>query len=84
MQRYFLTVDWCGQGKRGVFCSIDGNAFAKEMPHTDDDMWEILDAFYMVLNPESTPITEEELKQYNKFYPLAEFSNQYGIAIKEA
>ena len=84
MKRYFLTVDWCGKGNRGIFANINGNAFSKATQHTEDEMWEVLDAFAMILNPESQEFSEEEIKQYTKFYPLAEYSNQYGIVRKVA
>jgi len=84
MNRYFLTVDWCNQGKRGIFCNLsNGSAFAKDdAPHTEEEIWDILDAFSLVLSPQSIEYSEDEVKQFNKAYPLAEFSNQYGYAIK--
>ncbi len=82
-KRWFLTVDWCSKGNRGVFCSPDGNSFSQETKHTTDEMWAILDAFYMVLSPESIELSLDELKEYNRFTPLAEYSHQYGIATKE-
>ncbi len=83
MKRWFLTVDWCGKGNRGVFCNAQGQSFVKYTQHTDDEMWDILDAFYMVLSPQSIELSEEELKEYHLFIPLAEYSNQYGYACKE-
>jgi len=82
MKQWFLTVDWCDKGKRGIFANINGNAFGKETQHTKDEMWEILDALAVILNPQSQEISEEELKEYHRFYPLAEYSNQYGIVRK--
>lgn len=82
-KKFFLTVDWCGKGNRGVFCSKDGNPFSKDIKHTYDDIQDILNCFYMILSPQSIEFTEEELKEYHRWYPLAEFSNQYGIARKE-
>ena len=84
MKRWFLTVDWCNQGKRGIFCNLsNGSAFAKDdAPHTEDEIWNILDAFALVLSPQSIELSEEEVAQHNKAYPLAEYSNQYGYAIK--
>ena len=82
MKRWFLTVEWCSQGNRGVFCSLNGNSFSYEIQHTEDEMWEILDAFYMVLSPQSIELSEDEVKEYRRFRPLAEYSNQYGIASK--
>ena len=84
MKRYFLTVDWCNQGKRGIFASIKGDAFSQEEPFDEDRIWEILDCFSLVLNPESIELSEEELKAYTKWYPLGEFSNQYGYVLKKS
>jgi len=83
VKRWFLTVDWCNDGKRGIFSSINGSAFSKDTQHTEDEMWDILDAFAIILNPESIELSEDELKEYHRFYPLAEYSNQYGIVRKE-
>ena len=83
MKRWFLTVDRCSQGERGVFCDTNGNSFGKESQHTEDEMWGILDAFYMVLSPQSIELDENELKEYHLFRPLAEYSNQYGYACKD-
>ena len=81
--RYFLTVDWCSKGNRGVYASKKGNAFGKEFgPHTAREMEEILDCFHLILNPKSLPFTEEELATYRRFVPLAEYSNEYGVVFK--
>jgi len=80
--RYFLTVDWCSKGNRGVFCDGEGNCFSKPEAHTKDEIWEILGPFDLVLSPQSELLTEEELRQYHRWVPLAEYSNQYGIALK--
>ena len=82
MKRWFLTVDWCSKGNRGVFCNANGNSFSQEAQHTEDEMWGILNAFSMILNPQSIELDETELKEYHLYYPLAEFSHQYGIACK--
>lgn len=82
MKRWFLTVDWCDKGKRGIFCNANGNSFSKESKHTEDEIWEILDAFSMILNPQSIELSEDELKEYHLYTPLAEYSHQYGIACK--
>jgi len=82
MKRWFLTVDWCSKGNRGIFCNANGNSFSQETQHTEDEMWEILDAFSMVLNPQSVELDETELKEYHLYHPLAEYSHQYGIACK--
>lgn len=82
MKRWFLTVDWCSKGNRGVFCNLAGQSFGKDTQHTEDEMWEILDVFSMILSPQSSELSEDDLKEYNQFHPLAEYSNQYGIACK--
>ena len=38
--KYFLTVDWCSEGKRGIFYSEDGGAFPSDTQHTEDEMGE--------------------------------------------
>ena len=86
MNKYFLTVDWCNKGRRGIFCSPTGNSFWKEEvdgPHTPDEMGEILGVFDLVLAPESILISEHGLKEYNQYYPLTEYSNMYGYATKK-
>ena len=80
--KYFLTVDWCNQGKRGPFCDKQGRSFIKDdEPHTRDEMEEILGVFFLILSPQSLPFTENELKGFNRFVPLAEYSDEYGIAV---
>jgi len=83
VKRWFLTVDWCNKGKRGIFANKNGNSFSKETQHTEEEMWNILDAFAMILNPQSVELSEDDLKEYRKFYPLAEYTNEYGIVRKE-
>lgn len=82
-KRWFLTVDWCNQNKRGIFCNKEGNSFSQTTQHTEDEMGEILGPFDLILNPQSVELLEEDLKLYNKWTPLAEYSYQYGIARKE-
>ena len=83
MKRWFLTVDWCNKGNRGIFCNANGNSFSQETQHTENEMWGILDAFSMILNPQSIELDEIELKEYHLYTPLAEYSHQYGIACKD-
>lgn len=84
-KKYFLTVDWCSKGQRGVFCDQHGRTFWKaNEPHTKDEMFDILGVFELVLAPESTLLTEDELKTYNRYKPLAEYSNAYGYAYPAA
>ena len=82
---YFLTVDWCKKGPRGIFCSTIGACFRKEgSPHTEAQMIDILGPFWIILAPKSEPFTEEEVAKHTCFRPLAEYTNQYGIACREA
>jgi len=84
MTKYFLTVDWCNQGHRGIFCDLEGNGFWKEFSeYTSYEMQEILGPFAIILSPKSEPFTEEQIKEYKYFRPLAEYKNQFGIAVKE-
>lgn len=84
MKRYFLTVDWCSKGNRGIFCSRDGGTFSQEHEHTEAEIWEILDSFSLILSPQSILLTEDELKEYHRWVPLTEFSNEYGVALKDS
>lgn len=83
MKKYFITVDWCNKGKRGIFCNRDGIGFLKKTQHTKDEINKILGMFSIILNPKSIVFTEKEIKQYKKWIPLSEYQHQYGIAIKE-
>jgi len=78
---YFITVDWCNKGKRGLLCTKQGIGFWKKTQHTRNEMFRILGKFDIILYPKSEALTEEELKQYNKWMPLAEYEN-CGIATK--
>lgn len=81
---YFMTVEWCSDGYRGIFCHRDGIPSRKDgEPHTQEEMDTILGPFTIILDPRSEPFTEEEIAEYTYFRPLAEYSNQYGIALRE-
>lgn len=83
-KKYFLTVEWCSVGARGIFCAASGAAFPKVgEPHTELEMQEILGPFWIILAPRSLEITEEELKEYCRFIPLAEYCQEFGIAVKQ-
>lgn len=83
-QAYFLTVDWCKKGRRGVFCDAEGRGYRKNgEPHTHEEMAGILGLFWLVLSPESTLLTIGELAEYTYWYPLAEYSNMFGVALKK-
>jgi len=80
--QYFLTVERCQNGHRGIFCDKKGGAFISQTQHTDLEMDEILGIFSIVLNPKSEAFTEDELKGFSRFVPLGEYSMKYGIALK--
>lgn len=83
-QTFFVTVEWCSDEHRGIFCSRDGTCLRKDgEPHTQEEMDNCLGPFTLILNPKSEPLTEEEIAQYTHFRPLAEYKNQYGIALRE-
>jgi len=81
--RYFITVDWCKEGRRGVFCNNTGVAYSKDTQHTTEEMDKILGPFWLILDPESTPFTEEELMEYKVWTPLDEYSGVFGVARRE-
>ena len=81
--RYFLTVEWCNDGQRGIFCSASGSAFPKEgESHKLTEMHEILGPFWMILDPRSDLLSEDQVAEYTRFRPLGEYSHAYGIALK--
>jgi len=83
-QAYFLTVDWCNKGKRGIFCDAEGHCFRKDnQPHTTDEMFKILDLFLLILSPKSELFTINQVSEFTRWIPLEEYSEQFGIALKE-
>lgn len=82
-QAYFLTVDWCKEGRRGIFCNEDGHCFRKDdRPHTELEMIDILGPFWIILKQQSELLTIEEVAQFSHYTSLAEYSHQFGIARK--
>jgi len=82
--RYYLTVDRLNEGHRGIFRDSEGKAFWKDNePHTDDEMYKIVGHFEYILSPMSIAYTEEQLKQFTRWVPLAEYSNRFGVSLKE-
>ena len=81
--RYFLTVDWCKRGRRGIFCDYEGSSQPQGEKHTHEQIRKILGPFWMILSPESIPLNEEDLSEYTQWYPLEEYSGAWGIAEKE-
>jgi hypothetical protein len=82
-KRYFITVDYLNKGRRGLFCNREGKSFSKETPHTFEEMLEYLGDFYILLSPKSEPFSKNDLKRFTKWIPLAEYRNQYGIAVEQ-
>ena len=81
-KKYFLTVEWCKDGERGIFCSPDGKAFSKKEAHTAEEMNDILGIFHLVLHPKSEEFSEKDVKEFIIFKALPEYTNQYGIVLK--
>jgi hypothetical protein len=77
---YFITVEWCNNGVRGIFCSKTGTGYWKSCEHTEEEMNEVLMPFGIILSPKSEPFTQAQLAKMTKWIPLAEYSHQYGIA----
>jgi len=82
-KRWALTVDWCSKGLRGLFCSRKGEAFFQDTPHTEQQFWEILDAFALVLDPKSVEMTAEEVRELTLWIPLGEFREMFGYAVSK-
>ena len=83
---YFITVEHCSNGKRGIICDGNGVGFRKTMkdgPHTGFEMCKILGLFWIILEPKSELFSESEAKEYCWWVPLAEYSHVLGIALKE-
>ena len=83
VKRYFLTVEWCRNGNRGIFCDRGGNCFSKDEPHTLDEMREILGPFWLVLGPESMAFSEQEVFEHSRWFPLMEYKGVFGFAMCE-
>lgn len=81
--RHFMTVEWCKNGKRGIFCDSQGEPFVRDEPLTTEQMCEFLGPFWLILSPESTEFTIAEATAHSWWVPLAEYSDQYGIARRE-
>lgn len=80
--RHFISVDRCNDNRRGIFCRGNGDAPSSDIPYTQEEIDECLGPFTLILNPKSIELTEEELKEYTTYTPLAEYSNEYGIVRK--
>ena len=79
-RRWFVTVDWCNNDQRGVFCNSKGKTVSSETEHSQDEMEEMLGPFWLILSPVSIQLTAEELSAYKFWRPLAEYSDEFGIA----
>lgn len=81
---WFLTVDWCNQGKRGIFCSKTGKAFSRVVqPLGEDEAHTILGPFALILAPRWELLTPAQVAQHNQWRPLGEFRGEYGYACQE-
>ena len=80
--RWFLTADFCKQGRRGVFCNSGGQPCVSDAQHTEDEMDEAFGPFVVLMNAQSVELGEAELAKYTRWEPLAEYSNVWGLAYK--
>ncbi len=78
---WFLTVDWCRQGKRGLFTDSQGKGYWLTRPHTEDEMFALLGVFDLILSPTSLPFTIENLRVIDLWESLSEYKHHFGIAI---
>jgi len=82
LMKYFLTVDRCNVGRRGLFCDHLGRCFSKDdLPHTAEEMIDILGPFWLILSPASSVYSAETFPTDVLYTPLGEYSNCYGIAV---
>ena len=82
--KWILTVDWCKQGYRGLFSDREGNVYWSDVAlHTEDEIFEILGMFDLVLDPKSEFVPEEDFPKYHIFIPLGEYCDQYGYVLKD-
>jgi len=82
-KRWFITVDYCKKGRRGIFCSRSGESKTFDHQPTEEEMCKFIGAFWLILDPQAIQLSLTELKEYSKWTPLAEYTYQYGIARKE-
>ena len=82
--RHIMTVEWCGDGFRGIFADRRGGCLVADEPLTDTQMREALDVFWVILDPRSQAMTEAECADYCRFRPLAEYCATCGIVLKVA
>ena len=80
---FALTVDWCNEGRRGLFVSRDMNVVMWHEKPTDDEIWQCLGAFELILAPQVIEIEDAALlNDYVSWTPLKEYSSAFGIARK--
>lgn len=83
IKRWFIFVEYCKNGHRGIFCSRHGEVCVQDEEHTPDEMAEMVGMFWLILDPTSVALTEKELAEYTLFVPLAEYTNVWGIGFKK-
>ena len=79
-KRWFVTIDWCNHDRRGIFCDRRGRASSRETEYNHKEMQDMLGPFWLILNPISIQLTADELATYKFWRPLAEYSDEFGIA----
>ena len=79
-KRWFLTVDRCNEGQRGVLCNRAGKAAGSDTEQSQKEMQDMLGPFWLILDPVSMQLTADELAEYKFWRPLAEYSYEFGIA----
>lgn len=78
---WILTIEYCGNGRRGILLSRSGGIDIKPEQHTEDEIADHLGMFWLILAPKSIQMKVSEIKKYNRFIPLAEYSHIWGIGL---
>ena len=81
--RHFITVDWCAEGRRGIFCDKNGRGYSKKTPYTNIEMNKILGPFFLILAPKSMEFSQNDLEKYTYWNALEEYNCLFGVARKD-
>jgi len=83
MKKYYITVERCNDGERGILCDSEGKGYCKSTQHTDEEMNKMLGHFWMVLDPKSECFTKEDFMKIKRWKSLGEYNHQLGIGLSE-
>ena len=80
-KKWYITVNMHGNG-RGLFSTRFGKCCVQDMIHTTKQINDVMGAFALIFIPMSEEFSEEEIEKHTKWFPLPEFNNQWGVAVK--